>query len=255
VSGSPQEIAAKLTGLMAALGYGLLLLVPLFCAGERTPLDLRWRTEAAPRGYSQAERLFGYSLYAGQRYLLLMAMVAVAVVEAGLALWGPSYLTAWWRGVTACLLPILAAVWAYGVLARLTPLVRWPRSSAGKKIVALVAIIVVNLALNFALLPGYSGREPTATGEFLATMHLWDGVSWAFPESGARMASPAMQALERAVPVPLVTAAWYVLGGLALLALEAVLKRRKARRAGGPGPPAAPPEGAEAATPGPDPQP
>ena len=142
----PDDVAAKLAGLLTGCLYLLLALVPVFAAGLPTPLDRRrLLRQPVPPSSGRWERLFGYAIPSGGRYLLLLLVACFAATEASLLLWGDGLAGRWAGCLALAFVPAAASVWAFGILGRLTMYLRWPRTDGGRRFLALVAMAVLLL--------------------------------------------------------------------------------------------------------------
>jgi len=225
--------AARLGGYATGCGVVLpFLLVPLFAAGLPSPLDRRRQKGESLAGYGLWERLFGFSLPAGLRYVVLLALLALAAGEFGLMQWGPKIFVRWWDNMVLAFLPIFAALWALGELAALLGRLTWPNSDIGRKLFVFciaAGLLMVSWVPAVGLAAGYD--EPPAAAELSSTLVLPLGIASAFPSGEMQWASPLMNSISQSVPVPFITAGWYVLAALALLLLRQAVGRRHRAKA------------------------
>ncbi|MBM3471694.1 MAG: ABC transporter permease [Armatimonadetes bacterium] len=230
---TPQQVAetqGELLGMYTtAFGVALAyVLTPLFCAGARGPLD-----GSKPRkGYGLLERLFGYSMAAGLRYVLLLTVVAWAMSQVGLLVWGNGLFDRWCGTLTLAFVPIVAAVWGFGKLAELIGLIPWPRSDVGRKlfVFVLIALLMAGWAIP-AMMLSWGHPEPSAASEVMMACTMPAGVVAAFPSPAKVWASAAMDRLAAALPLPIFAALVHVAGGLLCLGLTALLRSRRTRKA------------------------
>jgi hypothetical protein len=228
---SVDQIPMTLTGVVGTTGYVLLFLTVAFSAGLLTPLDRRrLRGEATP-DHRLGERLFGLSLDSGARYGLLLAVMACGVLELGLALWGGK-VSATWRGpLLLSFLPMVSAVWAVGVGARLLAFRRRPYTDMGRRALAIFGLI---LLIALSILPtvtlSHGHEDPTFAMELTSLLILGGGVETAFPCAHPAFDTPRMTALMAHVPGPVLTALVHLLVGVGFLLLLYRARRAWRRR-------------------------
>ncbi len=208
-------------GLLEGVTFGLLALLPLFAAGLPTPLDLRRRAGQSLGAYRALERTFGFSVQAGHRYTFALGVAALVLIEAGLRLWGGEFLADWSGPVALAFLPILAAVWAFGVLTRLTAVASWPQTGAGRKLAAVLLVVAINLGLvKLGSMLCEPGKDPPAIAEAVRTLTVFYSPMQALSPGGEAVVSPLMKAIDAFVPLPIIAAAFYVVVGFGLKAVE-----------------------------------
>ena len=213
---------------MAVVGHVIVLLfIPLFGAGLRTPLDTQREARESTGAYRLLERLFGYSVGAGRRYALLLVVVALLAGEVSLRLWGAGVFGQWWDKLAASFVPVLAAVWAASMLAGLLGGLRWPRSDLGRKLfvfLVLIGLLILSVVPVAVLSTGQDRRPLSA--EIAGTMFLTAGTMSAFPV-GDMWKSPTMGALAKDLILPFLSAGWYIVVGGVLVGLRLLLRRRR----------------------------
>lgn len=227
----PQQVTESLMGYAAALGHMLVFATVLLAAGTPTRLDeLRARGEPLD-GFGRGERWFGLSLDGGARFSLLLTGAILVVTMLGVWLWGGRLLGDHWASLLLAFIPVFAAVWAVGEGARCVGFLGWPRSDAGRKIIAVLLLIVLAV---LSAVPGLiwarASEEPTFAGELSAVPVLFAGVASAFDLPDYVFETPRMQRLTQTVPMPFLTAAVYLILGLVLVAANRAIRRRWIRR-------------------------
>lgn len=222
----PEKVPQALAIFAAVAGHLLVALVPLFAAGLLTPLDKRRIAGQEIRDYSIWERMFGLSLDAGARYVMLLVLLTLVVALLGMLLWGGNVFADHWDSMVIGFIPIFAAVWALSMGTRITAFRVWPKSDSGRKAVGMLLFVaLVLLSLWPARMFAHGVDEPTFVSELSATPRLSAGVMSAFHLSGSEAESAAMRALTERVPIPIVTTVLYVAVGLLFL-----LAKREKRR-------------------------
>ncbi len=216
----PEKVPQALAIFAAIIGHVLVALVPLFAAGLLTPLDKRRIAGEKTKDYSIWERMFGLSLDAGARYVMLLALLTLVIALLGMLLWGGEVFGDHWDAIVLGFVPIFAAVWALSMGTRIIGFCAWPRSDFGRKLVCVLlfgALILVSVCPAYVLARDVD--EPTFASELSLTPVLAAGVVSAFHISLFEAESAAMKALTEWVPMPVITTVLYVaLGILFLLA-------------------------------------